>query len=190
MAGIDTPILLDFPDSFETERLIIRAPRPGDGAAVNAGIRELIKELRPWGPWADPKPAVEDTESHLRGAAARFLQRVDLPLVVWRKTDGAFVGRIGLYRIDWSVPCMEIGYWVRTSSAGRATSPRPCWGSPISRSNTWAHSASRSGVISRNTRSTAVAERAGYTLEARFHHHVRGTDGNLRDTLIYVRFPE
>ncbi len=42
----------------------------------------------------------------------------------------------------------------------------------------------------RNTRSTAVAERAGYTLEARFHHHVRGTDGNLRDTLIYVRFPE
>jgi RimJ/RimL family protein N-acetyltransferase len=42
----------------------------------------------------------------------------------------------------------------------------------------------------RNTRSAAVAERAGYTLEARFHHHMRAVDGTLRDTLIYVRFPE
>jgi hypothetical protein len=30
MTDITNPILLDFPDSFETERLIIRAPRPGD----------------------------------------------------------------------------------------------------------------------------------------------------------------
>jgi RimJ/RimL family protein N-acetyltransferase len=34
-----------------------------------------------------------------------------------------------------------------------------------------------------------VAERAGYTLEARFHHDCRGVDGDLRDTLIYVKFP-
>ncbi len=29
------PILLDFPDQLETERLILRPPRPGDGAVAN-----------------------------------------------------------------------------------------------------------------------------------------------------------
>lgn len=33
------PILLDFPDSFETERLLIRAPRAGDGKAVYDAIK-------------------------------------------------------------------------------------------------------------------------------------------------------
>jgi RimJ/RimL family protein N-acetyltransferase len=41
----------------------------------------------------------------------------------------------------------------------------------------------------RNTRSAAVAERAGYTLEARLHHDTRAPDGSLRDTLVYVKFP-
>ena len=42
MSGIDKPILLDFPDSFETERLLLRAPRVGDGAVMNAALIESI----------------------------------------------------------------------------------------------------------------------------------------------------
>ncbi len=190
MAGIDTPILLDFPDSFETERLIIRAPRPGDGAAVNAGIHEFIKELQPWMPWAHPEPTVQDTELHLRGAAARFLQRVDLPLVLWRKSDGVFVGSSGLHRNDWSVPCMEIGYWVRTSLSGQGYVTEAVLGITDFAFRHLGAERIEIRCDSRNTRSAAVAERAGYTLEARLHHQARATDGNLRDTLIYVRFPE
>jgi RimJ/RimL family protein N-acetyltransferase len=189
VAGIDTPILLDFPDSFETERLIIRAPRPGDGAAVNAAIRESIAELQPWTPWVQPVPTVEDTESHLRGRAARFIQRVGLPLTLWRKTDGEFVGGSGLHGIDWSVPCMEIGYWVRTSLSGQGYVTEAVRGITDFAFHFLGAQRIEIRCDSRNTRSAAVAERAGYTLEATFHHHVRGTDGSLRDTLIYVRFP-
>jgi RimJ/RimL family protein N-acetyltransferase len=42
----------------------------------------------------------------------------------------------------------------------------------------------------RNTRSAAVAERAGYTLEAHFRNHMRAPDGGLRDTLVFARYPE
>lgn len=56
------PILRDFPDQLETERLLIRAPRPGDGAAGNAAIRESEAELRPWMPWVHPLPSPDDTE--------------------------------------------------------------------------------------------------------------------------------
>lgn len=46
------PILLDWPDTIETPRLIIRVPQAGGGAQLNAAIAESIDELRPWMPWA------------------------------------------------------------------------------------------------------------------------------------------
>jgi hypothetical protein len=45
------PILLDFPDSFESERLVLRCPRPGDGRAMHEAITESLNELNPWVPW-------------------------------------------------------------------------------------------------------------------------------------------
>lgn len=34
------PILLDIPEQFETERLLLRVPQIGDGAMVNEAIRD------------------------------------------------------------------------------------------------------------------------------------------------------
>ena len=34
------PILIDFPESFETERLLIRSPLPGDGQELHAAVGE------------------------------------------------------------------------------------------------------------------------------------------------------
>jgi RimJ/RimL family protein N-acetyltransferase len=189
MTGISNPLLLDFPDQFETERLIIRAPRPGDGAAGNEAIRESINELRPWMPWAQTVPEVEETEAVFRSGLARFVKREDLILTLWRKSDGVFVGGSGLHRIDWSVPCMEIGYWVRTSLSGQGYITEAVIG--ITQFAFKHLSAQRIEIRcdARNTRSAAVAERAGYRLEARFHHDARAVDGSLRDTLFYACFP-
>lgn len=39
------PILRDFPDAFESERLLIRSPRPGDGLALNeATLRQQRRD--------------------------------------------------------------------------------------------------------------------------------------------------
>lgn len=51
------PILLSFPDRFETERLIIRAPEWGDGERINEAILESVEELKPWLPFARNIPA-------------------------------------------------------------------------------------------------------------------------------------
>src|SRR5688500_17119935 len=71
------PKLLEIPESIETARLTLRAPRPGDGPAVNEAIRESAAELQPWMAWADPLPTVEQTESHTRASMAKFLTRED-----------------------------------------------------------------------------------------------------------------
>jgi hypothetical protein len=42
------PILIEFPESFETERLLIRASLWGDGVSMNVAIAESLEELKPW----------------------------------------------------------------------------------------------------------------------------------------------
>ncbi len=36
-----------FPDAFETERLLIRSPMPGDGPELYAAVRESMEDLLP-----------------------------------------------------------------------------------------------------------------------------------------------
>lgn len=183
------PVLLDFPDQFETERLIIRAPRPGDGAPGHEAIAESLAELRPWMPWAQNLASAEEQEAFYRRAISQWHTRENLTMVLIRKSDGLLVGGSGLHRIDWSVPRFEIGYWVRTSLQGQGYITEAVNGITDFTLNILGAQRIEIRCDARNTRSAAVAQRAGYTLEARFHHHLRGVDGSLRDTLIFVKFP-
>ena len=113
------PLLLDFPDSFETERLTIRAPRVEDAAEVIAAVTESLTELRPWMPWAKDVPTLEGTQIRLRQAMANWIIRHDLPLHAYLKGTSTFVMGSGLHRMDWESGKFEIGYWVRTKYVGQ-----------------------------------------------------------------------
>lgn len=181
------PLLLDFPESFDTERLTIRAPRIGDGTSLNAAILESLAELGPWLPWVHPPPTLEDTESSVRKAVAQFVTREDLRLHIYHRGTDSPVGSSGLHRIDWTVPRFEIGYWIRTSCAGRGYMTET-----VSALTDFARNHLRARRIeirmdARNERSWRVAERAGYPLEAVIRHERRGLDGSLTDGRIYAK---
>jgi RimJ/RimL family protein N-acetyltransferase len=187
--GISEPLLLELPPAIETKRLVIRPPLPGDGAAMNAAIRESLDELKPWMPWAQSAPSVEESEALCRRKYAQWLAREDLMLTLWRRSDRAFVGGSGLHRIDWSIPCVEIGYWCRSSMTGHGYVTEAVEGITAFALEHLHAQRIEIRVDARNTRSIAVAERAGYALEARMQRQARDVDGVLRDTLVYVRFP-
>lgn len=109
------PLLLDFPDHFETERLILRSPRLGDGPAVYAALQESLPELLPWMPWAHTETHPEDSESFVRRNAAWFMMRQELTFSMFRREDAYFIGNTGIHSIDWDLLHFEIGYWIRTS---------------------------------------------------------------------------
>ncbi|ACZ40423.1 GNAT family N-acetyltransferase [Sphaerobacter thermophilus] len=180
------PILRDFPEQFETERLLIRAPLPGDGAEVNAAILESLDRLRPWMEWVHPVPSVDDTEANIRQARADFLTRTELRLHLYEKTTGAFVGSSGLHRIDWRVPKMEIGYWVRTRYEGQGYVTEAVRGITRFAFETLGARRVEIRCDANNARSARVAERAGYRLEARLRSEAITPSGALRDTLIYA----
>src|SRR5690606_19870126 len=113
------PILFDFPGQFETERLIIRAPKPGDGKVVYDAINASMNELQPWMEFAQKPPVETEVEENIRESYIRFLKREDLRLLVFLKETGEFVASSGLHRIDWSIPRFEIGYWIDSRFSGK-----------------------------------------------------------------------
>ena len=184
------PILRDFPESFETERLRIRSPLPGDGPEMYAAVNESLGELTPWMPWPKEHRTVEDSEASVRRARARFVAREDLMLLLLLKGTRTLVGSSGLHRIDWDVPKFEIGYWCRTRFAGQGYVTEAVRG--ISAFAFEALGARRLEIRcdSRNRPSARVAERAGFRLEGALRNNELDTSGHLRDTLVYAMIPE
>ena len=186
------PLLLDIPEELETDRMVIRAARPGEGAAVNAAIVESLAELKPWMVWAQVAPTVDESEAHARKSYAQFLSREDLVYRGWLKGSNTFVVGSGLHRIDWSVPRFEIGYWVRTSMAGQGYATEIV--------NTMARLAFDTLAAERveircdehNELSWRVAERCGFTCEGTLRRNTRAPGGSVRDIRVYsrVRSPE
>jgi RimJ/RimL family protein N-acetyltransferase len=184
------PILKDFPESFATERLLIRSPLPGDGPQMHAAVNESLEELTPWMPWPKEHRTVEDSEASVRRARVRFVGREDLILLLLLKGTRTLVGSSGLHRIDWDVPRFEIGYWCRTRFAGRGYVTEAVRG--ISAFAFEALGARRLEIRcdSRNLPSAKVAERAGFRLEGELRNNELDTSGHLRDTLVYAMIPE
>lgn len=188
MAYWEHPRLRDLPVQIETTRLILRPPQMGDGAMVNDAIRETFPSLNRWMAWARSMPPIPETETVMREAAARYRTKEELSFLIFQRQSGLYTGSVSLHHIDWEVPKFEIGYWIRASEEGNGFMTEA-----VSRLTEYcfAHwDALRMEIRcdARNTRSAAVAQRAGYTLEATLRWDARDNQGNLRDTLIFSKF--
>jgi RimJ/RimL family protein N-acetyltransferase len=184
------PILIDFPESFETERLLIRSPLPGDGPEMHAAIKESMGELTPWMPWPKEHRTVGDSEASARRARVAFLERSELRLHLYLKGTDTLVGSSGLQGIDWQVPKFEIGYWCRTRFTGHGYTTEAVRGITAFALDALGARRVEIRCDSRNLPSARVAERAGFRLEGELRNDEAGTDGGLRDTLIYAMIPE
>ncbi|MGF6355580.1 ribosomal-protein-serine acetyltransferase [Paenibacillus sp. 4624] len=180
-------MMLEFPESFDTERLTIRSPQWGDGADVNEAIRESVEELRPWLPFAENIPTLEESEVSVRKARLRFLERSDLMLHLRDKATDEFVGSSGLHRMDWNVRSFEIGYWVRTSRSGEGLVTEAVQG--IEQFANVHLQANRLEIRcdARNVRSASVAKRLGYTQEGILRRIKQDRTGAWVDMIIFSK---
>jgi RimJ/RimL family protein N-acetyltransferase len=79
------PLMIDLPAVLASERVLLRAPRAGDGAALNDAMAESLETLKPWMPWAQEMPSLKQSELTCRQIAARFAQRTDLTLYMFER---------------------------------------------------------------------------------------------------------
>jgi RimJ/RimL family protein N-acetyltransferase len=179
------PLLLDIPDFIETERLLLRTPRAGDGPAIHEAVMESMAELQVWMPWAKPDRQLDESEAFARRSVAHWIERTNLDMLLVEKETGLVVGCGGFPRMDWEVPSFEIGYWLRTSHWGRGlmTEAVVAW-------TDFAFDILGARRVeircdARNERSGAVARRAGFTFEATLVNNAR-ENGRLRSTHIFA----
>lgn len=177
----------EIPEQFESERLVIRAPRVRDAAEVSAAVRESIEELRPWMPWAKEAASIEETRANQLRARRKYLAGKDFRLSLFLKGTETFVGGSGIHRVDWRVPKVEIGYWIRTPFSGQGYVTEA-----VNAITEFAieHFGARRIEIrmdDTNERSWRVAERCGFELEGILRNERRRVDGSLGDTRVYAK---
>ena len=178
------------PQIIETERLIIRIPRAGDGVEMSVAIAESLESLRPWMEWAQTSPTPEQSETFGMEARLKFLEGLDFGYRAFRKADGRFAVGSGLHVRRREVPSFEIGYWCRTpfQNQGYVTEAvRALTQIGFTHLNACRIQISCDAT---NHTSRRVAERCGYTYEGTLRNDARTPQGALRDTLVFAMLPE
>jgi RimJ/RimL family protein N-acetyltransferase len=189
-AAITNPILLEVPESFDTARLTLRMPKPGDGAALHVAIVESYTNLQPWLRWAATMPTLEDTELRVRKDHLNYLAREDFRILMFLKGTDTLVGGGGLILRNleyWKIPKFEIGYWVRTSLEGQGYISEAVAG--LTKFGFEVLGAKRIEIKcdELNVRSRKVAERNGYTSEGLLVNDGRNNNGDLYNLMIFAQ---
>ena len=188
MVRVD-PLMIDVPDSLETERLLLRGPRPGDGAVWYAAILASVDDFSPWMTWQKEIGSVEAAERRIRENCVKWAQRTDLHMLVFERSSGAYVGGNGLHHIDWRVPKFEIGYWTVPAFAGKGYATEATRAVAAFAFDTLGARRVQIRCEPKNVRSRRVAERAGFALEATLKNDIPplGEGDEARDAVVYVK---
>jgi RimJ/RimL family protein N-acetyltransferase len=185
MAPIKQPILLEVPERFETERLVLKAHATDTIDELQTAIEESLPELEQWMPWAKGGQTREETLTFLRRAAAEYITRDSFGYAIFARDDRRYIGNVGVHPRDWNVPAFEIGYWMRTSETGRGYMTEAV---KFLTSYFVEEIGAKRMVIrcdSRNRASANVALRSGYTYEGVNRSLHRDNQGKLMDMELY-----
>lgn len=173
-------------DAFLSDRLVLRMPTVEDAPAVNRAVRESFPLLQQWVDWATHLPTLEETVSLLERAHSDYLNGTAFSFTASLREDGHFVGLPAFLNIDWSVPMLEIGYWLHAGYGGRGLMTEAVGTLVELGFNNLAMRRIEIRTDPRNIASAAIPERLGFILEGVLRNQKRDPQGQLRDTAIYA----
>jgi RimJ/RimL family protein N-acetyltransferase len=187
---IDKPFLLDLPEKWVGERVVLRRWRDADAQPIYETVMASQEHLAPWMPWAKQYQSVDDAYQFIRGQSGHWSFQKRIGTGIWRREDGALLGGLGVTVRHWGLPAFEIGYWIGQMYEGRGYMSES-----VRVMTTYLFEVLQAQRVAircdaRNLRSKAVPERLGYTFEGSMRHYDLGTDGTIRDMLIYAMIPD
>jgi len=161
--------------------------RQDDAGEVFALVHTHRKALNEWLTWVEATYSVEDARRYARFAESQFEQLAGFDYSV--RENGAIVGGIGLYHLEWASRLAHVGYWLAPSARGRglitrATEALTTYGFE----ELHLHRLEIRCVVE-NRKSRAVAERIGYSLEGVLKDAYL-LHGRFRDLALYAMLSE
>jgi RimJ/RimL family protein N-acetyltransferase len=99
--------------------ILIRPFRTEDLSPMYEAVRESIMELSPWLPWCHPDYRIEDTSAFIMSRADAWRNESEYGFAVCDVKTGKFLGGVGISQVNQIYKCANLGYWVKSSCAGR-----------------------------------------------------------------------
>ncbi len=189
MGSAVNPLLLDIPMPLLGECVLLRPWVDEDAPHLWALVDGSREHLAPWMPWIQEHVNQEFTRTYIRRSQGTWSLREDLALGIFLLEAGGStrpIGATGLHRIDWSVPSMEIGYWIHPAEEGKGYVSESL---ALVRDLAFRHLHAERLMITcnkENQRSAAVPRRCGFVHEATLRNERRTIDGRLRDTEVFA----
>jgi ribosomal-protein-serine acetyltransferase len=176
-------LLLDVPDSFASERLLIRRYRTGDGEMYYAAAqrnRDHLAEYEADNPIRS-LASVEEAEILMRDLAAEWAARRYFFVGAFERESGEFVAQVTLIPADWELPQFSVGYWADADHQGQGFVTEAVRAAcQFAFEHLQAHRLAIE-CDEANAPSARVAERAGFTREGQLRENKRRPDGSISE---------
>jgi ribosomal-protein-serine acetyltransferase len=178
------PILLEIPEQFETERLLISNYQEGDGNEFYQLLLSNCDHLQEEIGEAKTLKTVEDAEEYVRIKRIAWLSRERLVPKIVVKSTGRMIGQLWI-EPKWDRMIFEIGYFVEEKSQGYGYVTEA-----VKKMIEFLFTGLGANKLeihakATNTRSTGVAKRCGFTKEAQLRERGRTNEGEIVDLEIY-----
>lgn len=161
----------------------IRLYREDDLIEMVAAARESYLEIEPWMPWCHAEYSDEEGEHWIEATLDWHETRAAFEFAIV-DDEGRLAGGCGINRINWDDGVANVGYWVRTSRAGRGLAA-----AAVAAVAEWAFlntSLQRLEIIAAlaNQRSQRVAEKSGAHRDALLRKRTK-VNGASSDAVLY-----
>jgi ribosomal-protein-serine acetyltransferase len=95
-----------------------------DEQSLFAAVRESIREVSPWLSWCHEDYSIEETREFLRSRVDKSQGDEWYSFGVFDRNDSRVLGGVGLNFINRVHQFGNLGYWVRTSAAGKGVASK------------------------------------------------------------------
>ena len=99
--------------------LLIRPYREEDASALYEAVRESLPEVSRWLPWCHENYSLEESKEFVGSRETATHDGEWYSFAVFEREGGKFLGGVGLNFFNRVHQMANLGYWVRTSAAGR-----------------------------------------------------------------------
>jgi len=186
-----TPKSFSEPTEMELtdESILLRPYVEADAEHLYAAVRESIPEVSRWLAWCHENYSIDESRDFI--AARKLASQGDewYSFAIFEKSSDVFVGGVGLNFINRVHQFGNLGYWVRTSAAGRGIATRATrLAARFGFEQLGLHRIEIVAAIG-NLASQRVAEKAGATREGVARKRLLIRDES-HDAVIYSLLPE
>jgi ribosomal-protein-serine acetyltransferase len=104
-------------------KILLRPYRKSDANDIFQAIRESIKEVGAWLPFAHEGYSLKETRDWLKKQDKEWKKGDTYDFGIFDAKDGKLIGGCGINNISMFGRLANLGYWVRTSRIGQGVAP-------------------------------------------------------------------